>query len=194
MAGQPLTRARGYPRQPYEWWPGNRAGEARAQHGALTGRQVDPIVVELVAALLERRPDLEAYPEAVAAWARAEARCILYADWHARVGLLDEETGEVKGGRKVKEFEVLAANLRSRLGLDPMADATLKKTQAEAIQLTADLESIRERGRAALERRPQAGIQDAASKEDQGGVREFDGPAGGSPTAAGLEDAEEVDP
>jgi hypothetical protein len=137
----------------HSWQPFQPGHETRLEHGARAPRHVDPIAAELASALLEDRPELGNYPEAVMAWARAEARCILFADWHARCGFLDEDTGEMRGGSKVGQFEAQAANLRTRLGLDPASDATLRKAQAEAITLTADLVAIRERGRAALEQR-----------------------------------------
>jgi hypothetical protein len=101
---------------------------------------------------LADRPDLAAYPEAVWGWARAEARCLLFADWHAEVGFLTDD-GQVLGGGRVREYEVLAANLRARLGLDPVSDVQLQKARAEAVHLVVDLEGVRERGRAVLERR-----------------------------------------
>jgi hypothetical protein len=136
----------GGPRRGYSWPP------FPSKHGARSPRHVDPVAAELAAALLEDRPDLAGYPEAVMAWARAESRCILLADYHARVGFLDDD-GQVRGGKHVAAFETQAANLRVRLGLDPLADAQLRKQQAEALVAATDLEGIRERGRAALERR-----------------------------------------
>jgi uncharacterized membrane protein YqiK len=86
------------------------------------------------------------------AWGRAEARCLLFADWHAEVGYLDED-GNVRSGGHVATAENQAARLRERLGLDPLADATLRKAQAEAVALVADLDAIRAKGQAVLERR-----------------------------------------
>jgi hypothetical protein len=136
----------------YSWEPFKVGNEVRLRHGARSERRVDPVAAELVEALLADRPDLTAYPEAVWGWARAEARCLLFADWHAQVGYLDEG-GNVRGGGHVAAAENQAARLRERLGLDPLADATLRKAQAEAVALVADLDGIRARGRAVLERR-----------------------------------------
>jgi len=122
------------------------------QHGARSGLITDPLAAELAATLLEDRPDLATYPESVRAWARAEARTILLEDYHARVGFLDPD-GNVRGGGRVDRYEAQAARLRERLGLDPLADATLRKAQAEAVHLVADLEQIRAKGRAILEAR-----------------------------------------
>jgi hypothetical protein len=66
----------------------------------------------------------------------------------------------------VREYEVLAANLRARLGLDPVSDVQLQKGRAEVVHLAADLEGIRERGRQVLERRR----AELAAGGDQGGA------------------------
>lgn len=136
----------------YRWRQFQPGDEMRLEHGARSERRVDPLAAELAAALLEDRPDLASYPESVRAWARAEARCLLLEDYHARVGFLDED-GNVRGGGRVDRYEAQAARLRERLGLDPLADATLRKAQAEAVHLVADLEQIRAKGRAVLEAR-----------------------------------------
>lgn len=145
------------PARGYRWAPFEPENTAALRHGARSPRFVDPVTAELVDALLADRPALDAYPEAVWAWARAEARCLLYADHHARHGLLDSE-GEVRGGARVFQAERLAAELRARLGLDPRADADLRKAQVEAVASAVDLEAIRDRGRTAIAgRRAQLG-------------------------------------
>lgn len=137
----------------YRWAQARPAEPGPAlQHGARSSLVTDPLAAELAAALLEDRPDLGQYPESVRAWARAEARCVLLEDYHTREGFLDPG-GNVRGGGRVDRFEAQAARLRERLGLDPLADAALRKAQAEAVHLVADLEQIRAKGRAVLERR-----------------------------------------
>ena len=135
--------ARGYTWPPFE--PGNTAA---VRHGAWSSRKVDPLAAELVAGLLADRPDLAAYPETVMAWARAEARVVILAEHQAEHGLIDDK-GEVRGGRYVAQFERLAADLRARLGLDPRSEAELTRERADATRSAVDLDSIRERGRAA---------------------------------------------
>jgi hypothetical protein len=152
----------------YRWRQFEKGDEVRLEHGARSGRRVDPLAAELAAALLEDRPELAAYPESVRAWSRAEARVLMFEDFHAKAGFLTAD-GEVRGGDRVREYEVLAANLRARLGLDPLADATLRKAQAEAVHLVADLEQIRAKGRAILEARR----AELVAAEDQG---DADGP------------------
>lgn len=133
--------------------PPEREGNTAAlKSGARSPRFVGPVAAELGRALLAARPDLEAYPEAVAAWARAEARCLLYDRYHAEVGPLDED-GNLRGGSHMHAAERMAQGMRERLGLDPRAEADLHKARAEAIHATADLEAIRAAGRAAVERR-----------------------------------------
>jgi hypothetical protein len=143
---------RGGPRRGYSWAPFQVGNEVRLRHGARSERRVDPVAAELVEALLADRPDLAAYPEAVWGWARAEARCLLLEDWHARHGFLDED-GNVRGGARVATFEAQASRARERLGLDPVSDVQLQKSRAEVVALVADVQGIRERGRAVLERR-----------------------------------------
>jgi hypothetical protein len=141
--------ASGYSRPPFP--PGHLLTLA---HGARSPRFVDPTAAELAEALLEDRPDLMAYPEALSAWARAEARVLLYEQFHARVGLLDED-GRIRGGEHVNAVEKQAQRMRERLGLDPRSEAELASARATAVHLVADLEAIRARGRAAIEQRRQ---------------------------------------
>ena len=113
-------------------------------------RKVEPLAAELVAGLLEARPDLEPYPEAVWAWGRAEARCILLSEWIATRGLLDPETDQPMQGLKwLLSFENQAASFRTILGLDPTSEARLAKERADATRGAVDLERLRERGREA---------------------------------------------
>ena len=138
------------------------------KHGARSARRVDPVTAELAGALLEDRPDLAAYPEAVMAWARAEARCLLFEDYHTRVGFLDDD-GNVRGGGRVAAFELQAARLRERLGLDQTSDAALSKARAEVVAAVADLEAIRERGRQVLTTR-RAELAGTSSNRTEGEV------------------------
>ena len=137
------AEARGYSWPPFE--PGNGVA---MRHGVWSRRQVDPLVRELVAGLVSDRPDLLAYPEVLVAWARAEARCILFAEYLGDEDLDSERA--LKVGRFVVQFERLADGLRSRLGLDPRSEAELARERAETARQVVDVEAIRERGRAAL--------------------------------------------
>ncbi|HEX2575710.1 MAG TPA: hypothetical protein VHK88_05130 [Aquihabitans sp.] len=144
---EPKRDARGY-----SWPPFRKNNLAGRRSGVHSLRIVDPLAAELAAALLVDRADLAAFPEALAAWARAEARCLLLAEHQAGEGLFDND-GSVRGGRYVAQFERLAADMRTRLGLDPRAEAELARSRAEAVAGLVDLDAVRERGREALERR-----------------------------------------
>lgn len=161
MPGRPARRSRGGPQHPdggpspargYRWEPFAEGNVVSLRHGAHAARKVDPLAAELATGLLVDRPDLERFPEVLLAWARAEARCILLAEWQLEHGLIDDD-GNVRGGRYVAQFERLASDLRSRLGLDPRSEAELLRDRAEAERSVVDLDAIRARGRAALETR-----------------------------------------
>lgn len=140
-------KGHGGPARGYSWpafAPGN---EIRVTHGAYSARRVDPIAAELAAALVEARPDLDGHGPAVWAWARAEARCLLLAE-HFADGMFDTEGNVRAGMRELVSFERLAADLRSRLGLDPRSQADLARSRAEAARTAVDLEAVRARGRA----------------------------------------------
>jgi hypothetical protein len=135
----------------YSWAPFEAGNAAGVRHGAWSERRLSPLAAELVAGLLADRPDLAGYPEVVAAWARAEARCELFDRY-----LADEQldgANALKVARHVTSFERLADSMRQRLGLDPRSEAELVRERAEAGRELVDLEAIRARGRAALQRR-----------------------------------------
>ncbi|MCZ7529734.1 MAG: hypothetical protein M5U31_04965 [Acidimicrobiia bacterium] len=117
------------------------------RHGAFSKRMVEPVAVELVQGLLDDRADLAAYPEVVHAWARAEAKVLLLDDWLTTQGLHDE-AGEPRAALNyLAKFMTMADRLRQRLGLDPRSEAELARERGEATRVTADLESLLERGR-----------------------------------------------
>jgi hypothetical protein len=142
------TGRRGYSWPPFE--PGN---EMALRHGALSERKVDPIAAQLAAELVRDRPDLQRFPEAVAAWSRAEARCLLLESWFADHGLLDDEGKATASERLLASSERLAMQLRERLGLDPKSEAELAQSQADAARSVVDLDALRARGREALRAR-----------------------------------------
>jgi hypothetical protein len=142
------TPARGYSWPPFA--PGNAAA---VRHGIWSSRRVDPVVEDLVAGLVAERPDLEVFPEAVQAWGRAEARCLLLADWLTEHRIVTTEGLPQGVLRYVAQFERLAIELRARLGLDPRAEAELAQTRGEALRSYVDLEALRDRGRRALAER-----------------------------------------
>jgi hypothetical protein len=75
----------------YKWrdaWPGNPLA---LKHGAYSEGIIQPLADDLAAALLERRPDLAAYPEAVSAWAFSETRAAVWRLLLDRGGLVDSD-------------------------------------------------------------------------------------------------------
>jgi len=133
------------PARRYSWQPFAAENLAALRSGVWSRRKVDPIASEFVLGLLADRPDLGGYPEAVAAWARAEARCVLLAE-HFADGLIADGQ-ERPGLRYVAQFERLASTLRERLGLDPRSEAELARDRVDAVRDAVDLDALRERGR-----------------------------------------------
>lgn len=121
-------------------------------HGARAPRVYGEVAERLAAGLLEDRPDLAAYPEAVAGWATAEAQAQLMRRHLAEVGSIDPESGEPRGSalNHLRWFEASAAKHRQTLGLDPRSEAELARERAAAVTLGVNLENLAERGRAAL--------------------------------------------
>lgn len=135
------------PAEPYQ--PGNVKAK---KSGAWSERSVAPLAAELTAGLLADRPDLAAYPDVVTAWSRAEARCRLLADWFDD-GFFKPDGEERPGIRYVVQFEKQAADLRAKLGLDPLSEAKLARDRATATAVAFDLDALAARGRAALDAR-----------------------------------------
>lgn len=90
--------ARGYS------WPAFEPGHTKStRHGIWSKRQVEPLAGDLVSGLLSDRPDLNRYPELLMAWARAEARCLMLAEWFVERGLLDDDGDERAGVRFIAQ-------------------------------------------------------------------------------------------
>lgn len=125
-------------------------------HGARTPRVYGELARDLAAGLLADRPDLERYPEAVAAWATAEAQAALLRSYLDTSGPIDPGTTEPRTGvlDLLSRTERAAARHRSSLGLDPRSEASLARERAEAATLTVDLGALAARGRAVLGSRP----------------------------------------
>jgi hypothetical protein len=141
------------PARGYSWMPFEPGHELSTKHGVFSRRCLDPLAAELMTGLLEERQDLERYPEAVAAWARAEARCLLFGDWIGEHGILDQTGASTVALRYVAQFERLAMELRTRLGLDPRSEAELARDRSEVERNVVDLDALRARGSAILDSR-----------------------------------------
>jgi hypothetical protein len=144
------------------------AAEVSTRHGAMSSRKIDPIAATLAAELIRDRPDLERFPEAVAAWSRAETRCLLLEAWFAERGLLDTNGKPTASESLLSSSERLAMQLRERLGLDPKSEAELASAQADAARSFVDLDALRARGREALKaRRALESAQHLRGDDDQ---------------------------
>lgn len=129
--------------------------------GHRSPRVYGELAQHLAAGLTDDRPDLAAYPEAVAAWATAEAQTALARRYIAEEGWLDPDTNLPRDGvlTWLRAFERLAAQHRATLGLDPRSEAALARERASAAVLAVDLDGLAERGRTALQEREDAGIE-----------------------------------
>ena len=138
--------------------PGNTLN---LRSGHRSPRVYGELARHLAAGLLEDRPDLAAYPEAVAAWSTMEAQATLLRRHVSEVGAIDPATGEPRPGTLtwLTKLEKHAADHRTRLGLDPRSEAALARERAAASVLAVDLEGLAERGRAALEAQERAEIE-----------------------------------
>ena len=86
-------------------------------------------------------------------WARAEARCLLLAEWLADHPLVDAKGKPAPVSRFIVQFENQAMALRAKLGLDPKSEADLASSRAQATLHTFDIEELRARGREVIELR-----------------------------------------
>ncbi len=150
-AGETVTSTEEWTPKParnYSWAPFSPDNTKSLRHGIWSQRTWEPLAEELVGGLLADKPDLVGYPELLAAWGRAEARCVLLAEYLiGRFTEGDERSEKVL--RFVHQFERLAHDLRRELGLTPGSEAELARSRAEAIKGEFDLEALMARGREA---------------------------------------------
>lgn len=139
--------ASGAPARP-PWPKGNTAA---VRSGYRSPRIYGELARLLTEGLLADRPDLAAYPEAIAAWATSEAQAALLRRHLDKIGLLDDN-----GNPRQRLIDTLrgverhALRHREVLGLDPTSEARLMKERAAASVLAVDLHALAERGRQAL--------------------------------------------
>lgn len=140
-------------RRGYSWPPFAAGHELSTLHGANSPRRVEPLADQIAASLLAHADTpawlrTPAYAPAVRAWSRAEAVVSLLWDYLASqdieaalgdVTTTDEDERRRKGSStrrtvsrrvvsvldQLHKHESRAANLRSRLGLDPLSRARL---------------------------------------------------------------------
>lgn len=127
--------------------------------GYRSARVYSHVSAALITGLIETRPDLAAYPEALAAWSDAEARVALLRKHLDEHGMIDDD-GEMRANllRELDRFENRAAKARTVLGLDPRSEAELSLLRGKALregvsaQATAStLEALAATGREVLE-------------------------------------------
>ena len=111
--------------------PGNALA---VKSGARSPRIVEPLVAELVAVATEDAPWLAEgrYSATVQAWARAEAQARLLDAWLLERGLHDDKGRLRNAEQALHRAETRAANLRTSLGLTPLAAARLGRDRASA--------------------------------------------------------------
>jgi len=126
---------------------------AHLSHGAYSDRRVNPIARELAEGLVVDRPDLGDHPAAVWSWARIESKCVLLEEWLDEHDFIDGEGKPTAPAQLVTRYEKLAMALRARLGLDPLSQAQLQSSRAQATLSTYDIEELRARGREVIELR-----------------------------------------
>jgi hypothetical protein len=152
-AAQDSSPARGYSWEPFQ--PGH---ELSTRHGAYSPRKLDPLATEIAAGLLAdesvahlRQPRFAA---AVQAWAVAEARCQLIAQWCEGMTIQQAATPPKPGTAAplevLRKWEATALTHRARLGLDPLSASRLAKDvaqgrQADAARMLTELREQHER-------------------------------------------------
>ena len=101
------------------------------QGGYRSPRVYGELAELLAAGLLADRPDLDRYPEAVAAWATAEAQAALIRRHLAERGPLGDD-GEPRATLLywLTRIETVAMKHRAALGLDPTSEARLRRDRA----------------------------------------------------------------
>ncbi|EYT65059.1 hypothetical protein H483_0102265 [Dietzia sp. UCD-THP] len=113
-------------------------------HGAWSDRAVSPVAERYLVTAVESVDYLQdpSYLPALSAWARTEARIELLEAWLDEHGMVDDETGQVRGAANLlARFEAQAAKQRERLGMDPLSRAKIRQmtasTQVDLAQLMA---------------------------------------------------------
>jgi hypothetical protein len=123
------TERPAWQRPPFE--PGH---ELSTTHGGYSSRKVDPQATAIIERLREAEPSwIQVVDDAaLAAWARAEARCQIVGDWVSEHGELDAKGRPTGAAVFLVRLERVAADLRGRLGLDPLSRARLGRDTALA--------------------------------------------------------------
>lgn len=125
------------PLQPWQRPPFERGNGLAVTHGAYSPRRVDPLATDLFEKIVTDLDYLAdpSYRPALWAWARAEARVQLLSEWLDEHGPLAEDGTPRPALAALYQFERLAAEARSRLGLDPLSRSRLGLATAQTFDL-----------------------------------------------------------
>jgi hypothetical protein len=150
------------PARHYAWAPFEAGHELTLTHGAYSPRRIEPLASALVAGLLDVAPwcAVQAFRPAVA-WANAEARTQLLRAYVDEVGMIDEATGQERPAvAALDRAERSASAQRTKLGLDPMAWATLRRAWVDdGTPAGGGLAGLKAVGAQMIDATPQAGTQ-----------------------------------
>jgi hypothetical protein len=136
--------------QPWQRPPFQPGHELSTRHGAYSPRKLDPLATEIAAGLLADESVAylrqSRFAAAVQAWAVAEARCQLIAQWCEGMTIQQAATPPKPGTAAplevLRKWEATALTHRARLGLDPLSTAKLGKdvaaTQVDMARLLSD--------------------------------------------------------
>ena len=116
------------------------------KHGTRSPDIVNPIANQLADDVIQRRPDLTRYPEAVAAWAALEAKAFLLRNFIDEVGMFAGNRLRPAVGLLLR-FEEASRRARKELGLSPTAEIELEKLKRETLIAGTSLDSLRDIGR-----------------------------------------------
>ncbi len=138
----------------YSWEAFTDGNAAAVRHGAYSERAVDPLARLAHATLKEAAPWITApaFSHSLAALSRVTAQVTLVDRYVTDVGPLDAD-GKPRAAVELQvRLERLAADLRSRLGLDPSSYAKIQADLAGAAR-DVGLEALRAEGEAILRAR-----------------------------------------
>jgi hypothetical protein len=128
-----LSQSTPAPPRGYSWPPFEEGNSAALTHGAFSPRKVNPLAEQIAGVLLTQGPSFLRSPEyGLAVWglARTEARIQTVSEWLDEHGELDDEGLPRPAGSLLLKLERLAAEHRSRLGLDPSSRVRIERDLA----------------------------------------------------------------
>ena len=119
--------ASGTPARRYSWAPFAPGNAVSTHHGAFSERRVAPLAQRLVEQVVADNGYLQdpSYASALHSWGRTEARIELVSAWLIEKGDLDPQGKVRPAADLLNRLEARAENLRSALGLTPLARARL---------------------------------------------------------------------